>query len=63
VDNQIKDIKAKDLVVNFLCVAVGKGFPTFLAMRFRDMYHTGDTNAPPVFLINTSSEGPKDGVF
>lgn len=32
-------------------MAVGKGFPTFIAMAFREMYHTGDATAPPVFLI------------
>lgn len=44
------------LRINFLCVAVGTGFPTFVAMAFREMYHTGDATAPPVFLIE-----PKEG--
>lgn len=38
---------------NFLSMAVGKGFPTFIAMRLREMYHNGDQNLPPVFLIET----------
>ena len=36
---------------NFLCLAVGNGFPTFVAMCLREMYHNGDSNLPPVFLI------------
>ena len=36
----------------FLCLAVGSSFPTFLSMELRRIYHTSDSNIPPVFLIN-----------
>ena len=29
--------------INFLTIAVGKGFPTFIAMTLRDTYHNGET--------------------
>lgn len=41
---------------NFLSLAVGKGFPTFIAMELRSMYHNGDNNLPPVFLIEQPSK-------
>lgn len=37
--------------INFLTIGVGKSFPTFVAMKLREMYHNGETNLPPVFLI------------
>ena len=42
------------LNITFLCVGVGAGFPTFLAMKAREIYHNGDQNIPPVFLIENS---------
>jgi hypothetical protein len=39
-----------------LCIGVGSGFPTFLAMKARELYHNGDQNVPPVFLIENSYE-------
>ena len=30
---------------------MGSGFPTFVAMNLRSMYHNSDPNLPPVFLI------------
>ena len=43
----------KNLIINFLCVAVGVGFPTFIAMRLREIFHSGDSNTPSLFLIDT----------
>ena len=40
---------------NFLSLAVGKGFPTFVAMTLREMYHNGDSDLPPDFLIESPS--------
>lgn len=39
--------------INFISIGVGKEFPTFIAMQLRDMYHNGESNIPPVFLIDT----------
>jgi Mg-chelatase subunit ChlD len=44
-------VTAEGLRINFICVGVGSGFPTFLAMQARSMYHNGDASVPPVFLI------------
>lgn len=35
----IEAIKNSGKKINFLCVGVGKEFPTFLAMKIRDLYH------------------------
>ncbi|KRW98960.1 hypothetical protein PPERSA_00787 [Pseudocohnilembus persalinus] len=37
--------------INMINVAVGAGFPTFLAMQIRETYHNGDDTIPSVFLI------------
>jgi len=47
---------AKDRRVNFICLGIQSGFPTFLAMKLRQIYHTGDKNIPAVFLIEFPSE-------
>ena len=41
---------------NFLCCGVGSGFPTFLSMDLRSIYHTGDSSIPPVFLIDSDCD-------
>ena len=38
--------------VNFICVGVGKGFPTFISMQLRQQFHKGDANVPPLFLVH-----------
>ena len=38
--------------LNFICVGVGVGFPTFTAMKLREIFHNGDNQVPQVFLIN-----------
>lgn len=38
--------------INFISVGVGSGFPTFVAMSLREIYHNGEPSLPPVFLIN-----------
>lgn len=40
----------------FLCCGVGSGFPTFLSMGLRNIYHTGDSNIPPVFLVQSDND-------
>jgi len=41
----------KNKKVNFITVGVGEQFPTYLAMQLRQMYHNGESNIPPVFLV------------
>ncbi|CAD8160045.1 unnamed protein product [Paramecium octaurelia] len=38
--------------LNFICIGVGKGFPTFISMDLREMYHNGDRSIPPLFLVD-----------
>mmetsp|Transcript_22598 Transcript_22598/g.19619 ORF Transcript_22598/g.19619 Transcript_22598/m.19619 type:complete len:160 (+) Transcript_22598:115-594(+) len=42
--------------LNFLCLGVQSGFPTFLSMYLREKYHTGDATIPAIFLIEYASE-------
>ncbi len=37
-------------------MAVGSGFPTFLSMKLRSIYHTGDDSVPPVFMIENHDD-------
>jgi len=46
----------KKIYINFLCLGIEAGFPTFLSMKLREKYHTGDPTIPAVFLIEYSSE-------
>ena len=46
----------KGSYLNFLCLGVESGFPTFLSMNLRDKYHTGDATIPAIFLIEYASE-------
>ncbi|CAD8065742.1 unnamed protein product [Paramecium sonneborni] len=48
--------------LNFICIGVGKGFPTFIAMDLREMYHNGDRSIPSLFLVNTT-QGNQDKNF
>ena len=43
-------------LLTFLCLGVGSGFPTFISMRLRSLYHTGDQTIPAIFLIEYISE-------
>ncbi len=42
--------------INFICLGVGKGFPTFLSMELKELYHNGDLTLPAIFLIEFVSE-------
>ncbi|EAR97525.1 VWA domain CoxE-like protein (macronuclear) [Tetrahymena thermophila SB210] len=42
--------------INFISIGVGSGFPTFVAMNLRDIYHNGESSLPPVFLIENTNE-------
>ena len=43
-------------LVNFICLGVESGFPTFLSMNLRKLYHNGDEAIPPLYLIEYASE-------
>ena len=43
-------------IINFLCLGVGKNFPTFISMKLRESYHNGNESVPAVFLIEYVSE-------
>lgn len=42
--------------INFICIGVGPGFPTFISMNLREKYHNGDETLPAIFLIEHISE-------
>lgn len=42
--------------INFLCLGVGKSFPTYISMTLREKYHTGDQTLPAIFLIEFITE-------
>lgn len=42
--------------VSFMCLGVQKGFPTFISMQCREIYHNADQSIPSIFLIEYSSE-------
>lgn len=42
--------------INFICLGIQKGFPTFISMRLRELYHNGDDNVPALYLIEYVSE-------
>ena len=42
--------------LNFLCLGVGKSFPTYISMTLREKYHTGDASLPAIFLIEYITE-------
>ena len=46
----------KDRVINFICLGIEKNFPTFISMKLRELYHTGDQNIPALYLIEYASE-------
>ena len=37
--------------INFITIAIGNKFPTFVAMKLREMYHSGEAGLPPLFLV------------
>jgi translation elongation factor EF-1alpha len=41
-----------NLRINLICVGIGSGFPTFVAMELREKYHSGLSSIPAVFLVN-----------
>lgn len=43
-------------IVTFMCLGILSEFPTFVSMKLRDIYHTGDPTCPSVFLIEYLSE-------
>jgi len=46
----------KGVYINFLCLGIQSSFPTFLSMRIREKYHSGDATIPAIFLIEYCSE-------
>ena len=64
-DNDVKTLtdrlaKLRNLnkrqTLTFMCLGILNEFPTFVSMRLREIYHTGDPNCPSVFLIEYLSE-------
>ncbi len=56
-EERMKKLKGNtNLKINFLCLGVGKGFPTFISMRLREKYHNGDEQIPAIFMIEYVSE-------
>ena len=39
-----------------MCLGVQSGFPTFISMFLRELYHRGDATCPSIFLIEYSSD-------
>jgi hypothetical protein len=42
--------------ITFMCLGVQSGFPTFISMYLREIYHTGDATCPSIFLVEFSSD-------
>lgn len=42
--------------INFICLGIQSGFPTFISMRLRELFHNGDDNVPALYLIEYVSE-------
>lgn len=42
--------------ITFMCLGVQSGFPTFISMYLREIYHTGDATVPSIFLVEYSSD-------
>jgi hypothetical protein len=42
--------------ITFMCLGVQSGFPTFISMHLRELYHRGDASCPSIFLIEYSSD-------
>lgn len=42
--------------ITFMCLGVQSGFPTFISMYLRELYHRGDATCPSIFLIEYSSD-------
>lgn len=56
-ESRFKSLKGNQThALNFICLGVGSGFPTFLSMRLREKYHKGDETLPAIFLIEYVSE-------
>lgn len=41
--------------INFICLGIKSGFPTFLSMQLRKLYHRGDA-IPALYLVEYVSE-------
>ena len=48
---KLKGVKNTKITINFLCIGIGKDFPTFVALKLREKYHNGDNSIPAIFLI------------
>lgn len=57
-EKRIADLKGNMSIhrINFICLGVGSGFPTFISLRLREKYHNGDETLPSIFLIEYVSE-------
>jgi hypothetical protein len=57
-ESRLKTLKGntRGLIINFICLGIQSGFPTFLSMRLRELYHKGDETIPALYLIEYASE-------
>lgn len=57
-ESRFKNLKGnpKGRYINFICLGIQSGFPTFLSMKLRETYHTGDSTIPAIFLIEYVSD-------
>lgn len=54
---KLKTLKGGDnRKITFMCLGVQSGFPTFISMFLRELYHRGDETCPSIFLIEYSSD-------
>jgi hypothetical protein len=62
-EENFKKIDLTQKTIHFICIAVGKEFPTFISMKLRGIYHSGESTIPPVFLVDTTQPGDKELLF
>ena len=41
--------------INFIVVGVGSEFPTFIAMKLREIFHNGDPLIPLLYLFDNDT--------
>lgn len=56
-EEKLKTLKGgQNRKITFMCLGVQSGFPTFISMYLRELYHRGDATCPSIFLIEYSSD-------
>ncbi len=49
-------VGGKGRKINFICLGIQSGFPTSVSMALRELYHSGDSAIPALYLIEYASE-------